>query len=151
MTFEELKEKYADRATAFPIDFPVPNATDLRELIEEYQCKFPKSFIDFQLGYCTEVPMGDVAFEGFGFANKQLDPYMNLEEVLKDYAELKFPKYLTPFKQDNGDFLCFDNRSPEPEFPIVIFDHNSYEIVTDPGHTWNNFIDWLDKTMEDEY
>jgi hypothetical protein len=111
MTFKDIKEKYSDREPAFPSNCPEPNEADLNELIEKYNCKFPKSFIDFQLKFCKEVPIGDFAFEGFGFANKKLEPNMNLEEVLKDYAELKFPEYLTPFRQDNGDFWCFDNRS----------------------------------------
>lgn len=29
---------------------------------------------------------------------------MNLEEVLKDCVELQYSKYLTAFRQDNGDF-----------------------------------------------
>ncbi|SHO59514.1 SMI1/KNR4 family protein [Algoriphagus zhangzhouensis] len=151
MTFEDLKEKYPDREPAFPQNCPQPNETYLNELVEKYYCKFPKSFIDFQLKYCLEVPIGDFAFEGFGFANNELDPYMNLEEVLKDYAELEFPQYLTPFKQDNGDFWCFDNRSSYPEVPIVIFNHNTNEIESGSNNNWENFIDWLDKTMEDEY
>jgi hypothetical protein len=31
----------------------------------------------------------------------------------------------------------------------VIFDHNSNGIETDPNYKWENFIDWIDKTMED--
>lgn len=151
MTFEAIKSKYSDREQAFPIHCPEPNEADLNELIEKYNCKFPKSFIDFQLKYCKEVPMGDFAFEGFGWANKKSSPNMSLEEILNGYAELEFPKYLTPFRYDNGDYWCFDNRSSEDEFPVVIFDHNSYGIETDPNYNWENFMDWLDKTMEDEY
>lgn len=151
MTFENIKEKYSDREPAFPANCPEPNETDLNELIKKYNCKFPNSFIDFQLKYCKEIPIGDFAFEGLGFANRELEPYMNLEEVLKDYAELEFPKYLTPFRYDNGDFWCFDNRSPETEFPVVIYDHNSNGIESDPNYNWGNFIDWIDKTMENDY
>tara|TARA_R100000935_G_scaffold57076_4_gene90212 strand:+ start:549 stop:998 length:450 start_codon:yes stop_codon:yes gene_type:complete len=148
MTFEKIKEKYPNRMPAFPKIYPEPNEKDLNELIEKYNCIFPESFIDFQLKYCKEVPIGDFAFDGFGFANKKLEPYMNLEEILKDYSVLKYPKYLTPFRYDNGDFYCFDNRSSEKEFPVVIYDHNSNGIETDPNYKWENFIDWIDKTME---
>lgn len=151
MTFNELKSKYSDREAAFPTNSPRPSQQDLNSIIETYDCKFPDSFIDFQLKYCHEVPMGDFAFEGFGFANKSLDPYMNLEEVVKDFQELNFPDFLSPFRQDNGDFWCFDNRSKEPEPPIVVWDHNSNQIEQDPSYRWNNFLDWLDKTMDDEY
>lgn len=150
MTFKDLKEKYSDRKPAFPSNLPIPNETCLNKIIRKYDCQFPKSFIDFQLKYCREVPIGDFAFDGFGFANQELEPYMNLEEVLKHYVELGFPKYLTPFKQDNGDFWCFNNQSAKLESPIVIFDHNSNQIESDSNYKWKNFIDWLDKTMEEE-
>ena len=144
MTFEDLRAKYSDQKPAFPANCPEPNEKDLNE---KYNCKFPNSFIEFQLKYCKEIPLGDFAFDGFGFANNKLKPYMSLEEVLKDYSELEFPKYLTPFRQDNGDFYCFDNRSSESDFPVVIFDHNSNGIESDPNFKWKNFIDWIDKTM----
>lgn len=151
MTFKDLKEKYPDRESAFPSNFPKPNERDLFGLIETYKCNFPKSFIDFQLIQCNVVPIGDFAFNGFGFANNELEPYMSLKEVLKDYKELELPIYLTPFKQDNGDFWCFDNRGSEQEFPVVIFNHNSNDIESNPDYKWNNFIDWLNKTMEEEF
>lgn len=149
-TFKDLKERYADRDPAFPLHLPLPNEQDLNELIEKYHCKFPKSFIEFQLKYCTEVPMGDFAFDGFGFAAKGLEPYMSLEEILKDYKMLGFPKYLTPFREENGDYWCFDNRNTVLESPVVIFDHNSNGIESAPNFKWKNFINWLDKTMEDD-
>lgn len=148
MTFEDLKDKYSNRSPAFSFNYNEPNEADLSELIERYNCKFPKSFIDFQLKYCKEVSIGDFAFDGFGFANKSLEPYMNLGEILNDYKELNYPEYLTPFKQDNGDFWCFDNRVDDNELPVVIFDHNSNKIESDSNYKWKNFIDWLDKTME---
>ena len=151
MTFDDIKEKYSDREPAFPEHLPKPNELDLNDLIKKYNCKFPKSFIDYQLKYCTEVPIGDFSFEGFGWANKELGPNMNLEEILKDYSDLEFPNYLTPFRYDNGDYWCFDNRSPESEFPVVIFDHNSNDIESSPNYNWKNFIEWIDKTMENEY
>lgn len=151
MTFEDLKRKYPNRAPAFPVGQAEPNLQDLTALVETYQCRFPPSFLDFQLKYCKEVPMGDFASEGFGFANNELEPYMNLRSIVEDYAELKFPDYLTPFKEENGDFWCFDNRSLNVEFPVVIFDHNACDIESDRAYQWGNFIDWLEKTMEEDY
>lgn len=150
MTFNDLKEKYSDRDPALPINCVEPNEIDLNELIEKYNCKFPKSFIEFQLKYCKEIPMGDFAFDGFGFANKKLEPNMNLEAVIKDYQELNYPKYLTPFRQENGDFWCFDNRGSDIEYSVVIYDHNTNKIEPDLNYNWETFIDWLDKTMEEE-
>lgn len=149
MTFEEIKEKYSDREPAFPLNCPEPNEKDLNEIIEKYKCKFPKTFIDFQLKFCREIPMGDFAFDGFGFANKKLEPYMNLEEIVKDYFDFGFPEYLTPFRYENGDFWCFDNRSTELELPVVIFDHNLNGIESNPKYKWKNFIEWIYETMED--
>ena len=125
MTFGDLKDKYSNRGPAFSFKNNEPNEADLSEFIEKYNCKLPKSFKDFQLKYCKLVSIGDFAFDGFGFANKNLEPNMNLGEILKDYKELNYPEYLTPFKQDNGDFWCFDNRVNDTEFPVVIFDHNT--------------------------
>lgn len=151
MTFEDIKEKYSDREPAFPSNCPQPNEADLKELIEKYNYKFPKAFIDFQLKYCKEVPIGYFACDEIGFANKKFEPYLNLEAVLKEYTKLEYPKDFKPFRQDNSDFWCFDNRSSEMEFPVVIFDHNSNRIESDPNYKWKNFIDWIDKTMENKY
>jgi hypothetical protein len=84
--------------------------------------------IAFQLSDCLETPLGAFPIDGFGCANEELDPYMNLVEVLKDYSEYVFPKYLTPFKTNNGAFWCFDNRSSEVEFPAVVYSHDSHSI-----------------------
>lgn len=151
MTFNDLKNKYTDRGSAFPQDLPKPNKEDLNKFIEQFDCRFSASFIDFQLKYCHEVSMGDFAWDGFGWANNALEPYMNLEVVVKDYNDCGFPNYLTPFRQDNGDFWCFDNRTQTgEEYPIVIWDHNSNGIEKDKNFQWENFIEWLDSTMEEE-
>ena len=151
MTFDDLKNNYPDRGAAFPDGQPKPNEEDLNWIIEKYGCRYPKSFIDFQLKYGLEVPMGDFAWDGFGWANKDLDAYMNLEKIVEDYKELNLPNYLTPFREENGDFWCFDNRNQiDGEFPVVIWDHNSNDIEKDDDFQWESFIDWLNKTMEEE-
>jgi len=151
MTFEDLKNKYPDRDGALAGDFPKPNREVLDEIIEKYGCRFPPSFIDFQLKYCHEISMGDYSWDGFGWANKELPLYMSLEEVVKDYKKLGFPDYLTPFRRENGDFWCFDNRvETGSEYPVVIWDKMSGAIEEDKDFQWKNFIDWLDKTMEDD-
>lgn len=148
ITFENLIEKYGKREPVFPKNWPKPNEFDLNFLIQKYNCKFSKSFIDFQLKYCHLVPMGYFSFEGFGWANNSLDSYLSLEEILKDYNQLEFPDSLTPFRYENGDYWCFDNRNSNIEFPVVIFDHNSFDIEKNPEYKWINFIDWIDKTMD---
>ncbi len=151
MTFEALKQKHPDGAQAYPTEWERPTQQDLSFIVNTYGCQYPQSFVDFQLCYCHQVPMGDVAFDGFGWANRNLDPYLNLEELVRDYQANDFPDYLTPFRQDNGDFWCFDTRKPDldGEFPIVIWDHNSNSVEKDSAYQWKNFLDWLDKTMEE--
>lgn len=151
MTFEELHKKYPNRGAAFPSDLDKPNEKDLEDIQTKYKCIFPISFVQFQLNYSDKTPMGDFAFVGFGWANVKLEPYLNLEEVVKDFQELNFPSYLSPFRTDNGDFWCFDTRHTDQngEFPIVIWSHNANDIEREPNYNWTNFIDWLDKTMED--
>lgn len=152
MTLEELLKKYPDREAAFPTNLDKPTKEDLIGIQRKYECVFPNSFIQFQLEYYDKTPMGDFAFDGFGWANKDLEPYLNLNEVVKDYHDLNYPTYLSPFRTDNGDFWCFDTRHPDQngEFPVVIWSHNDNAIEEDPSYQWTNFIDWLDKTMEEE-
>jgi len=45
----------------------------------------------------------------------------------------------------------FYNRYSGSEFPVVIFDYNSSGIESEPNYKWGNFIDWITRTMEDEY
>jgi hypothetical protein len=150
MNFEDLKHKYTKRNPAFPTDWPIPNDGDLKEIIRNYNCRFSKSYIDFQLKYCLEVSMGDRAWDGFGWANKNLETYLNLEVIVKGAKEMGVPGFLTPFKEDNSDFWCFDNRKEiNGEFPVVIWDHNSKNIEADSNYKWGDFIEWLDSTMEE--
>ena len=147
--FQKLRERYPESDAAFPNHLPKPNENDLNDIVAKYKCKFPPSFIAFQLIYCHTTPIGDFAFDGFGWANKMLDAYLNFEKVVKTFRRLDFPDYLTPFKQDNGDFWCFDNRSSEAEYPVIIWDHNSGDIERELGYQWANFLNWLTKTLEE--
>lgn len=93
--------------------------------------------------------MGDIAFDGFGWANNELEPYMSLREIIKDYNEYGYPDYLTPFREENGDYYCFDTSSQsEGEFPVVIFDHNANDIERDANYQWSNFTEWLYSTLQ---
>lgn len=152
MTLEELHKKFPEREAAFPSHLDKPNKEDLDGIQAKYACIFPRSFVQFQLEYFDKIPMGEFAFEGFGWANKNLEPSLNLEEVVKDYKELDLPKYLSPFRVDNGDFWCFDTRHPDEngESPVVVWSHNDNDIEKDPEYRWSNFVDWLNKTLEEE-
>lgn len=88
--------------------------------------------------------MGDFAFEGFGWANKTLPPYMNLYEIVKDAREIGGPEMYTPFKVDNGDYYCFSGET------VVIWDHNSNGLETDQNFIWCDFCEWLEKSFEED-
>lgn len=151
MTFEDLRKKYPEREAVLPSKFEKPSKEDMASIQKKYSCLFPQSFIQFQLEYCDKVPMGDFAFDGFGWANINLEPYLNLEEIVRDYQEDDSPCYLSPFRVDNGDFWCFDTRQPDEngEYPVVIWSHNDNDVERNPDYQWRNFIDWLDKTVEE--
>lgn len=148
VTFEDLVKKYPERSPAYYKDWPKPKIDVIHELIKKYNCSFSKSFIEFQTKYCHEVSMGDFASDGFGWANKDLMSYLRLDEIVSDYRDLEFPDYLTPFRYENGDYWCFDHRVELDEYPIVIFDHNAFDIEQNKNYQWSSFIEWLDHTME---
>lgn len=152
MTLDELIKKYPGREASYTLQTNKPNETDLEYIRVKYTCTFPDSFVQFQLEYYDKAPMGDFAFDGFGWANKNLESYMNLEEIVKDFRESGFPDYLTPFRTDNGDYWCFDTRTPQAdgETPVVIWSHNDLAIEKDSQYRWLNFVEWLDRTMEEE-
>ena len=82
MTLDDLKDKYSNREAAFLNGLPKPNKHDLNLVIEKFGCEFPNSFIDFQFEYCHQVSMGDFAYDGFGWANKDLASYKLLYRKL---------------------------------------------------------------------
>jgi len=143
--FNKIKEKYPNYDPSFNEDWEKPNINDLNKISNDFNCKYPTEFIDFQLKYCFEIPMGDFAWDGFGWANLQLEPYMNLYKIVKDARTIGVPDYLSPFKNDNSDYYCFDTRYEG--FPVVIWDHNSQDIEKDSNFKWKNFIDWLENSF----
>lgn len=152
MGFPEIENDCPDIEPAFPPDLPKPNKYDLHYITEKYNCKFSYPFISFQLVHyhCTSMDKND--FKGFGWANRELEPNMNLEKVVNDFRELGYPDYLTPFKQVNGDFWCFDNREVlnMVEYRVVIWNHKLNEIEKSKNLQWDCFYDWLERTKKDD-
>lgn len=71
--------------------------------------------------------------------------YYNLKNKNKYYpTKISFLFY----KKSNSivKIEWFENN----EFPVVIWNHIENEIEKDTNYNWENFIDWMDKTMNDE-
>lgn len=138
--FLKVRDAHPDWGGALPEKFEIIEK-DLIGIMKEFKCEYPKDFIDFQLSLCRITPMGDFAWDGFGWANDSFSPYMSLREVVKDARSIGVPDFLAPFRSDNGDYFCFDTRSGSER--IVIWDHNSYSIDERKEYIWKNFEDWL--------
>lgn len=152
MGFPEIENDCSDIEPAFPPDLPKPNKYDLHYITEKYNCKFSPSFYNFQIEYCHCMTMDDNDFNGFGWANRELEPNMNLEKLVQEYRELKLPDYLTPFKHVNGDFWCFDNRTLINliEYPVVIWRHRLNDIEQDKDLQWDDFYEWVERSKKDD-
>ena len=140
--FEKIKTKYNELRPSYDSQNWGSTSKDfLDRICLEFKCEYPQEFIEFQLNFADFVPMGDFSWDGFGWANEKLEPYMNLYEIVKDAREIGTPDYLSPFKVDNGDFYCFDTRNNI--FSVVIWDHNSNDIERDRNYFWPTFVEWL--------
>jgi len=144
--YKKIIESYPNRGQALPDKFEIVE-NDLKEIIKEFNCHYPEVFIQFQLEFCRKVPMGDFSWDGFGWANNTLSPYMSLREVVSDARMVGVPKYLAPFRIDNGDFYCFDTR--DDMNTVVIWDHNSHALETHKDFIWKDFTSWLLDTMDE--
>ncbi len=140
--FDKIKEDYKELKPAYDSqNWGATSMSTIEEICTEFNCKYPSEFIEFQLYFGDSVPMDDFSWDGFGWANNDLEPYMNLYEIVKDAREIGTPDFLSPFKVDNGDYYCFDIRNDK--FSIVIWDHNSNDIEHDKNYYWTSFIEWL--------
>lgn len=142
--FEEIRNAYPDWGPAYPSDWEKPTADELDRIQSTFGIRYPQEFVEFQLAECHRTPMGDFAFDNFGWAQANLGPMENLSDIVCDAQEVGVPKDLAPFKQDNGDFFCCSQTGS-----VVIWDHNSNMIEKDKRYQWASFTDWLSQTLED--
>lgn len=136
--FDEIRNKYPEIPPAFSNNWGKPSLIELNRIENDFHVKYPKEFEDFQLSECYRTPIGDIAFDGFGWASPNIDPYMNLYEIVKDSKQIGVPDNLSAFKEDNGDYYCFTDGGR-----IVIWDHNSNSIESNKDYQWESFCDWL--------
>ncbi len=144
MTFETIRSKFPDWDSAYPDDWEKPTKKEIESIEKEFGIQYSEQFVEFQLIESHRTPMGDFAFDDFGWANPKLGPANSLREKVKDASEVGVPKDLAPFKDDNGDYFCITK-----EGKVVIWDHNSNGIEQDKNYQWESFIEWLDSTFEE--
>nr|WP_319393775.1 SMI1/KNR4 family protein [uncultured Desulfobacter sp.] len=144
-TFEEIRNDYPDWEPAYPSDWPKPTLQEIENIQYDYGIKYPQEFIKFQLTECHITPMGDFAFDNFGWAESSLGPMENLRTIVEDAMQVEVPINLAPFKHDNGDYFCFTESGG-----VVLWDHNSNMVEQDQKYQWISFTEWLHKSFENE-
>jgi hypothetical protein len=144
-TFAKIREDHPDLDPAYPEGWPKPSLAEIQRIESTFGVKYPKDFVEFQVGECHTTPMGDFAFDYFGWANPTHDPMENLSAIVADAQSVGVPKTLAPFRCDNGDYFCCT-----AEGKVVIWDHNSGMIEPDPEFQWPSFTAWLEKSFEDD-
>lgn len=110
----------------------------------EFNIQFSDEFREFQLNECHKTPIGDFAFDNYGWANNELGPMENLSSIVADAQSIGVTRDFAPFKCDNGDYYCIDSSSR-----VVIWDHNGNGPDDDPGYIWTSFTKWLESTFDE--
>jgi hypothetical protein len=144
-SFAEIRDAHPDLDPAFPVDWARPTMKEIRRIEGKFGVKYPQDFIDFQLKECHTTPMGDFAFDYFGWANAGLGPMENLSGIVADAQEVGVPKELAAFRCDNGDYYCCTR-----EGAVVVWDHNARGIEPDVRYQWPTFLEWLAKSFDDD-
>ena len=91
-----------------------------------------------------------LAWNGFGWASPTLEPYMSLKGVLESADAWGVPRHLSPFHDDEGNFLSFDTRvaDEQSENPVVFWDHDVQCVLEVRHYQWDNFLSWLEADLE---
>ena len=149
MTFDHVRARYCP-CGSFPPDLPKPSRNELDALVVQFKRSYPPSFVAFQLRECGSTPMAPRDWDGFGWANPELEPYMSLRSVLECAEESRVPSHLSPFRHDEGNFFCFDTSRPDStqEYPVVFWDHDERGVLNVPHYQWPTFLEWLASGLE---
>jgi|ERR1051326_3307884 hypothetical protein len=110
-------------------------------IAKKYGCQFPPSFISYQIEYADKIPGPNE----LGWAHPKSDTWCNLAKMIEYARGWGVPDYLLPFAHDEGNFYCFDTRSPLPggEYPVVFWDHDESDVLNVRHYQWPNFVSWL--------
>jgi hypothetical protein len=112
----------------------LPVIEDVVAVEEKLNVKLPPSYVKYQLEY-SDVVFGH--YDLFQIINdgSPLDLVNEIQEARKNYG---LEAHLLPFVEDNGDYFCFDLKTPAPEYEVVYWSHNG---IT--NERWKNFLDWV--------
>ena len=143
-TFDSIREEHRDWDPAYSADWPRPTQEELDRIQSEFNVKYPDDFVAFQLSGCHTTPMGEFAWDNFGWAEPTRGPMENLKTIVSDAQFIGVPNTLAPFKQDNGDYFCCTDTGG-----VVIWDHNSNMIEQDHRFQWESFTDWLAHSFDE--
>lgn len=142
--FAEIRAAYADWEPAYPADWSPPQREELDRIQSEYGVLYPDDFVLFQLEECHRTPMGDRAWDNFGWASADLEPMHNLRSIVSDARACGVDAALAPFREDNGDFFCCDRNGG-----VVIWDHHCGVLDSDSRSRWSSFSEWLKATFDE--
>ena len=145
ITFADIRKLRPDWPGAYLPDERLPTESEIQSIEAEHGVTFPPSFKEFQLREARTTPMGSRACCGFGWANRELDPYLRLDTVLAGARESGVPEHLLAFRDDEGNFYCFDTTRPgaDGELPVVFWDHDERGVLDVPHLRWESFMEWL--------
>jgi hypothetical protein len=150
-SLDDLRAKYG-RREAFPSYLPVPTRDEFIRLTAKYGRSFPESFVAFKVNESSSTPIASSDCVGFGWANPNLEAYMSLEAIIQDAELANLPKWLSPFRIDEGNYYCFDtsNSAAHGDYPVVFWDHDENGILNAEHYKWPCFIAWLEAGLSKE-
>lgn len=127
------KLKSLDQAAPFPPT--LPTEADVNAAEEKLGVKLPPTYVKYQLEY-SDVLFGHYELFQLFEDGSYLDLINRVKEArAHDISE----EHLLPFVQDNGNYFCFDLKSPAPEYEVVYWSHNGTA-----DERWKNFLDWVE-------
>jgi len=155
MSFERIRNRFPEWSPACPSEWRPATREQLDGLQEECGALFPPSFVEFQTVEAKRTPMGDRAWDGFGFSSPDAAPHQRLSEVVRTARSYGVKPFLLPFHYEEGTFWCFDTRRsrPDGEYPVVRCDHMESrhpDGIIDGNHArYVDFMSWLEATFDD--
>lgn len=152
ITFADIRNMRPNRPGAYLPDERMPKESELIAIEAEYGVTFPPSYKAFQLRESRTTPIGGRGWEGFGWANRELEPALSLDSVLSGAKQIGIPAHLSAFREDECNYYCFDTTrtASDGEFPVVFWCHDERDVLDAPHLRWENFMEWLAWTLADD-
>ncbi len=139
-------DKLREMNEPVPIPAKLPTEQEVDQLEAKLGVKLAPSYREYLLHY-SDVNVG--TFEPYWVYRD--GSYLDLiQGILEARQDPNFPRHYMPFLCDNGDYYCFDLKSPGPEYQVVYWSHNG-----PTQESWRDFPTWVEEcwiaeTLEDE-